>query len=185
MGLLVFGFLVASPQGAVQTRKSGAWPSQPDMLFVQAPAIAAGDLASRFPQGSRLLRLHFGPRSNPPINLTPEFFAAADAQISYDGARVLFSGQEVLGGHWQVWEMKADGTDKHQLTDCAADCLRPAYLPENEIVYTAASRENGRGVSRLMVSKRDGAQAHRITFGPGDFQVETVLRDGRILASAG
>jgi Hydrazine synthase alpha subunit middle domain len=182
--LLVIGFLTAAPQGAVQTPRSGARPSRPDIIFVQAPTIAARNLADRFPQGSRLIRLQTGSRPNPPAILTPEFFAAADPQVSFDGAKVLFSGRKVAAGQWQVWEMSVDGLDKRKVTNCTGDCLRPAYLPGNEIVYTAASQETGRLESRLVVSKGDGSQARRITFGPGDFQVETVLRDGRILASA-
>ena len=38
--------------------------------------------------------------------------------------------------------------------------------------------------SQLWVSKLDGSDAHPITFGPGDFQVETVLKNGMILATA-
>src|SRR5208337_3086171 len=42
----------------------------------------------------------------------------------------------------------------------------------------------GGPASYLAVSKTDGSQMHRITFGPGNFWLETVLRDGRVLASA-
>ncbi len=38
--------------------------------------------------------------------------------------------------------------------------------------------------SQLWVSKLDGSESHPITFGPGDFQVETVLKNGMILATA-
>jgi hypothetical protein len=97
---------------------------------------------------------------------------------------VLFSAQKSPEERWQVWEMDADGSNKRQVTSCTEYCLRAAYLPGDEIVYTVVSRETGRPGSYLAVAKRDGSEAHRITFGPGDFQVEMVLRDGRILASA-
>ncbi|HXY07942.1 MAG TPA: hypothetical protein VEI52_08810 [Terriglobales bacterium] len=112
------------------------------------------------------------------------FFAVADPQVSFDGARVLFSGLRESKGRWQIWEMQADGTNKRQITRCAQDCVRPAYLSGEEIVFTAVESRLARPVSYLVVAARDGSQPHRITFGPADFQLETVLRDGRIVASA-
>jgi hypothetical protein len=46
-----------------------------------------------------------------------------------------------------------------------------------------ASKEPIEG-SQIWVSKSDGSDAYPITFGPGDFQVETVLQNGTILATA-
>lgn len=157
--------------------------SKPEVVFVEAPLVAAGELTSRFPQGSRLARLTSATKPSQVVNLTPDFFAAADPQISYDGTRVLFAGQKEVGGRWQVWEMKADGSDKRQVTSCSDDCLRPAFLPRGEIVYTEFSN-NAQGSSRVVVSNEDGSDPHAITFGPGNFQVETVLQNGLILMSA-
>ena len=80
--------------------------------------------------------------------------------------------------------MNADGSNKRQITNCTEDCVRAAYLPAGEIVFTVARLNNGRMDSYLAVSKMDGSQMHPITFGPGNFWLETVLRDGRVLASA-
>jgi hypothetical protein len=103
--------------------------------------------------------------------------------------------------------MNVDGSDARQVTHCSGDCLKPAYLPRGLIVFTALAEgpaeQSGSGSntqgsafttthatgrqrasSQLWVSKLDGSDAHPITFGPGDFQVETVLRNGMILATA-
>jgi hypothetical protein len=117
-------------------------------------------------------------------SLTPDFFSAADPQVSFDGMRVLFSGLKDRGGHWQVWEMSVDGSNRREVTNCQEDCLRAAYLPSDEIVYTVVHLKERRQASYLAVSKSDGSETRRITFGPGDFQVEMVLSDGRILTSA-
>ena len=77
-----------------------------------------------------------------------------------------------------------EGSGRRQLTHCDVDCLRPAYLPRDEIVYTALKLDDPTWPSQLYVSKGDGSDAHAITFGPGNFLVETVLQDGRILVSA-
>ncbi len=155
---------------------------RPDFLFVQAATILDGNVPHRFPRGSRIVRL--ASESKRPLELTPEFFAAADPQVDFSGAKILFSAQKNAGAKWQIWEMNADGSEKRQITNCTEDCLRAAYLPDGEIVFTVECLKNGRPASYLAVSKTDGSQMHRITFGPGHFWLETVLRDGRVLASA-
>ena len=102
---------------------------------------------------------------------------------SFDASRVIFSGEKNPDEPWQIWEMNLDGNPKRQITNCEADCTSPAYLPDDEIVFTA---KDGRSDSSsfLVVAKLDGSAERRITFGPGDWRVETVLRDGRIVASA-
>jgi len=157
-------------------------PSRPDLLFVQAESILDGNVPLRFPSGSRIVRLPVD--SKRPLELTTEFFAAADPQVDFSGAKILFSAQENSGAKWQIWEMNADGSNKRRITNCTEDCLRASYLPGGEIVFTVNAQRGGRPESYLAVSKTDGSEMHRITFGPGNFWLETVLRDGRVLASA-
>ncbi len=156
----------------------------PEIIFVQAAKFSDSGIASRFPEGSRIVRLAGASTSSQPVNLTEGFFAVGDPTISFDGASVLFSAQKDKGEIWQIWEMRADGTGKRQITKCKADCTRPAYLPGEEIAFTVAGEETKSEFSYLGVARRDGSQLRRITFGPGDWRMETVLRDGRIVASA-
>lgn len=116
--------------------------------------------------------------------LTDGFFAAADPQVSFEGIKVLFSGQRNQGERWQIWEMDLDGRHKRQITQCAEDCLRGVYLPADEIAFTVEESRGQKFQSYLAVAKIDGSQLHPITFGPAEFQLETILRDGRIVASA-
>ena len=178
---------------------------RPDLIIVQTPQLRPGPLTRRFPQGSRLVRL--AASGHTPQCLTPDFFAATDPRTSFDGTRVLFAGKKTIDSPWQIWEMNVDGSGLRQVTRCPAECLKPAYLPHGEIVYTvlaetpdgAAIRSSGAKWiataavdsatwkatgSQLWVSKDDGSDAHPITFGPGDFQAETVLKNGVILATA-
>jgi hypothetical protein len=179
--------LVGAVNGTEALRPHPAQPDDPsskEIIFVQAPVIAAGDLTARFPQGSRLVHTRIGSRPGAVLNLTPEFFEAGDPQISFDGTKVLFAGKKDLQAHWQIWEMNLDGSGKRQITQGKGDCLRPAYLPREHIVFTLVNGGGSPYISQIQVINRDGSGVHPISFGPGNFQVETVLRDGRILVSA-
>jgi Hydrazine synthase alpha subunit middle domain len=166
-----------------EPQTAGARPL-PAIIFVEAPTVASGQLAERFPQGSHLARLVPGNSSYSAINLTPELFAAADPRVSFDASKVLFAGKKDRNSGWQIWEMNADGSNKRQLTHCATDCFQPAYLPRNQIVFTMVAGKGNQQSSSIYVSEENGSDARPITFDPGNFQVETVLRSGRILVSA-
>ncbi len=128
---------------AASTRSTTAPPARtertrgdvPPLIFVQAPEVATGDLRTRFPQGSHLARLASQSKKEAPVNLTPEFYTAADPQISFDGSKVLFAALERPGARWQIWEMKVDGSSKRRVLNCTADCLRPAYLAHENLVF--------------------------------------------------
>ncbi len=158
--------------------------SLPALAFVEAPVIRGGPPESRFPQGSELAILE--PGAGQPVlrKLTPHFFAVADPRVSFDGKTLLFSGQTSSGGRWQIWTVGVTSDRAQQLSHCPGDCLLPAFLPRGEIVYTSIQGSGVRRESELYVSDDDGAHAHPITFGPGDYEVEAVLRSGRLLISA-
>ncbi len=186
IAIVICLFLVTLVSGSTEKelrpqRVAGA-KARPELLFVQAAVVLDVYTAQRFPSGSRIARL--ASDSKQPVDLTPEFFAAADPQVDFTGAKVLFSAQRIAGEKWQIWEMNADGSNKRQITSCTEDCVRPAYLPAEEIIFTVAKLNKGSQQTYLAVSKIDGSQMHPITFGPGNFWLETVLRDGRVLASA-
>ena len=158
-----------------------------DIVFIEAPEVIFGDLSRRFPRGSRLVRLRLNPTgavTGEPAPLAEKFFAAADPQVSFDGNTLLFAGQVQRNSTWQIWEISVNGGPSHQLTHCSAGCFRPAYLPDNRIAYTALQGESIPRTSEVQISRGDGADAHPITFGPGKFEVESVLRSGRLLLSA-
>jgi len=179
---LFLGFVFgASKTTLTETRPARSLPS---IIFVEAPTVAAGALVDRFPRGSHLARLVPGASSGSVTNLTPEFFAAADPRVSPDASKVLFAGRKKRASRWQIWEMNADGSAKHQLSHCPGDCLQPAFLPRNQIVFTMVAGGGTQQTSAIYVAQANGAGAHPITFGPGNFQVETVLHSGRILVSA-
>ncbi len=155
---------------------------RPKLIFVQAPAYAPHDFMRRYPKGSRIVSWNWGKSHT--VSLTSGFFAARDPQISFHARRILFAVQRVRGSRWQIWEMDPQGTHLVQVTHCRGNCLRPAYLSRRAIVYTAIPPGRQRLATQLYVSRRNGMQAHRITFGPGGFRLQTLLHSGRLLVSA-
>jgi hypothetical protein len=186
-GLVLALCAVCGTAGAVQDLSTSVMVppthARGAMAFVWAPVVVAGELVGRFPQGSKLMRLSArtaGLIVVPPVELTPKFFAVGYPQISFDGMRVLFSGQVRGGERWQIWEMPVVGGEARQVTRCAGDCVKAVYLAEGQIAYTASSAARD---GEIFVSALSGAGAHAITFGPGGSEVETALRSGRLLVS--
>jgi len=184
IGLFLLGEFPASSQTAPARHRVSPVVNLPDIVFVLTPKLVSGTLAQRFPQGSTIVRLHPAAKEHGVIRLTDDFFAAADPQMSFDGVRILFSGQKAQSDHWQIWEMDLDGGHKRQITKCSEDCLRAAYLPADEIALTVEEGKEKQLRSYLAVQKTDGSNFHPITFGSAPFRLETVLADGRIVASA-
>jgi hypothetical protein len=182
--LLIVGYLAAAPQNHSRQQTTAPDITRPDIVFVQTPEVVSGPLSQQFPKGSAIFRLNGKAAPGEPAPLSDGFFAAADPQVNFEGTKVLFSGQKRQGERWQIWEMNLDGSNKRQVTECPEDCLRGAYLPGEEIAFTVEDGQGDQRHSYLAVAKADGSRQHPITFGPPDFALETVLRDGRIVATA-
>ncbi|HUY82766.1 MAG TPA: hypothetical protein VMU92_13655 [Acidobacteriaceae bacterium] len=179
---LSLGF--SAPKAHVTPLQANGPDKLPAILFIAAPTAVPGRLRWSFPQGSHLVRYVPGAPAASAANLTPDFFAVADPQISFDATRVLFAGRKSRRAHWEIWEMKVDGSGLRQIAHCSGDCFQPAYLPHNQIVYTEVSGKGNKQSSAIYVSQSSGVDSHPITFGPGNYRVETVLRSGRLLVSA-
>lgn len=181
---LCIGFVLGASRTALTEPRPRDPRPLPPIIFVEAPAVAEGQLVERFPRGSHLAHLESGTPADSAVNLTPGLFAAADPRVFFDASKVLFAGRKERRSRWQIWEMNADGSNQRQVTHCPGDCIQPAYLPGNQIAFTMVVRKGAQQTSAIYVSQANGAGAHPITFGPGNFQVETVQHSGRILVSA-
>ncbi len=73
---------------------------------------------------AQLLLIHNG--SAEP--LAPQFWATADANLSFDGQRVLFAGKQKQADHWQIWEMTLRSRTPRLLFAGSDDAIRPVYL---------------------------------------------------------
>lgn len=153
--------------GAVYT---GAGSSVP-FIYTEA---ARFDPIGRFPAGAVL---HLVSNGRDTV-LFPGFTASADAAVSFDGHRVLFSGKQRPGDKWQIWEAPiAGGGPPRRMVTTPEDCITPFYLPADRIVF---ARRMPQGF-QLHIAALAGRNASPVTFGPGNQIVADVLRDGRVL----
>jgi hypothetical protein len=152
----------------------------PPILYTVAASyepLAWMHSADRFSAGATIM-VRDENRQRP---LVPNFAAAADPAVSFDGQRVLFAGKAHPEDHWQIWELILETGRVRPVTSAAADCVRPFFLPEDRLVY--ARRVQGRFViERLDLT---GKNPLALTYGPANFLPTDVLRDGRILFEAG
>jgi len=159
-----------------------------DIIVTSAPvykplAILRGD--ERFPKGAHLLLLHQGV-ARP---LLPDFAASADANVSFDGNRVLFAGKQNAGDPWQVWELKLADHSVRKLIGGASDVIRPFYLPFGRLVYArrvahdfqleAAGKDTKEALDPIDANV--GQTVLPISHLPVSAIPEDVLQDGRIL----
>ena len=149
--------------------------AQAPLIFTQTPRYAAAPEA-RFPAGASL-EIVDGGRVRP---LVPGFAASADAAVSYDGLRVLFSAKPKPGDAWQIWEMALAGGAPRKIAAYAEDAIAPFYLPGGHIVYARRARANW----QIETIPLEGGEPARLTYTPGSHLPTDVLRDGRILFEA-
>jgi hypothetical protein len=153
----------------------------PPVSFIYTEAVRYADQTAlkggeRFPSGA-VLQLVSGGRKRA---LAPGFAASADACVSFDGERVLFSGKQKPGDRWQIWEISVMGGPPRPMVTEPEDGIAPVYLPDDRLVY---SRRTATGFQIFAIAP-GGAARVQLTFGNGDHIATDVLRDGRILFQA-
>jgi hypothetical protein len=163
-------------------------PPAEEIVVTAAPVyapLAALDGGERFPHGAQLVRLRAG-KAQP---LLAGFAATADANISFDGERVLFAGKKNAADPWQIWELKLGDGSLRQLFAGPGDAIRPFYLPAGQFVF---ARRTAAGFQLVAAGKANAASLAPIdadaaatltplTYFPGSAVPSGVLADGRIL----
>jgi hypothetical protein len=148
-------------------------------IYTEARDFDAGpwmEGKDRYPRGADLWLVSGSERRR----VAPGFAASADASVSFDGKRVLFSGKRAARGRWQIWETGVEGGAPKLISSRDADCVRPAYLPDGRVAYTTIAP----GGSDLEAAPLSGGTPLRLTYAPGRYLLDEVLADGRILFEA-
>jgi hypothetical protein len=150
------------------------------VIFTAAPvyeSLAALKGKERFPQGAELMVLRDGRVES----LVPGLAASADASVSFDGKTVLFAGKKNAGDAWGIWEVSAEGGAPRLVLGGAADLIRPLWMPQGRMVYA----RRGPGGFSMESAALDGSDALKLSYLPGNFVPDDVLRDGRVLFESG
>ena len=178
---------------------AGTEPLEGPIVFCQLPADrapaearAGGMLPAEYGEGARLKLLQ---PDGGTVDLAPDFASACDPDVSFDGRRILFAGQRSPGDPWDIWEMRADGTEIRRITNETGGARHPIYLAtfytitSSEPWYTilfvgedGALNETATAPGTSLYTVRlDGTERRRITFHPGNDRTPFLMRDGRLL----
>ena len=145
-------------------------------IYTEAPRYSAGTPGARFPAGAALQLVSNGQRRA----LVPGFAASADASVSFDGRRVLFSGKQKAGDPWQIWEIAVAGGAPRRITARGEEAIAPFYLAGGRIVYALRTAAG----FQLETVPLEGGERIRLTYAPGNHLATDALRDGRVLFEA-
>jgi hypothetical protein len=170
----------------------GAQGLNADVIVTAAPAydaLAALRGAERFPKGAQLLLIHAG-KAEP---LVAGFAASADANVSFDGTKVLFAGKQAASDPWQIFELTLADRAVRKLIAGTSDAIRPLYLPAGRLVYAQRTAHGfelesaGKDGLAVLASIDDKAGSHLLplSYLPGNSIPDDVLHDGRILFESG
>lgn len=127
----------------------------------------------RFARGAQLLLVKDG-HAGPLVN---GFAATADADVSFDAARVLFAGRKNAGDAWAIWELTLRDRSVRKVMGGDADVVRPLYLPDSRLVY---ARRGAHGFE-MESAQLDGSDVLKLTYAGASALPADVLADGRIL----
>jgi hypothetical protein len=181
--------------------------SPPDLIFVQIPAPATAETQvekslstplAKYVVGARIVVLRSS--ASEPVNLTPEFRAACDPDVSFDGKAIVFAGKRSPDDPWQIWRMNSDGSQKVQITRGQGDCISPVHAgnrfylndpqPTPQIIYVGSAHgwrnEQGTGSAfSLYATDPEGKADHRLTFNLNSDLSPDILPNGRIVFTSG
>lgn len=175
--------LIAAPQSAFSAGPIGA-----DILVTAAPVyVPRAELRGeeRFPKGAHLLLVRDG-KAEP---LLPEFAASADANVYFDGSRVIFSGKQKPGDSWQIWELTLKDHSLRRVLTTANDAERPLYLPAGRVVYALRtsggfrldSNDDGHPLPYTPLNPTTSPGELMLAYTRGNSFPDDVLQDGRVL----
>lgn len=128
--------------------------------------------------------------------LSTGLVSAADADISFDGERIVFAGKKEASGRWNIYEIGIDGSGLRQITRDLGDCRQPIYLstlytiispePWYQVAFTSteAGELNEYGAipaGHLYTCRLDGTGVRRLTFNLSSDMDPFLMPDGRLL----
>jgi formylglycine-generating enzyme required for sulfatase activity len=113
-----------------------------------------------------------------------------DVDLDFDAERMLFS-MPAKSGHWQIFQIDADGTNLQQLPlieDELVSNYDGCYLPDGNVVFTSTATMvavpcigGDAPVTNLFLWNKDKNKVRRLSFDQEHNWCPTVLHNGRVL----
>ncbi len=174
------------------------------IVLTQVPVEGSGDQLSTLFPGSlvdvkRRCRLVLLQPGHEPEILLPSFFATAEADVFFDGKKLLLAGKPDAEAPWNIYELDLETRTLRQITRDTRDCRFPSYqstqyildapLPWFQITFLRQLTEEespltGTPVSALFSCRMDGSHFRRLTVSHSPDLPGTLLPDGRIVFSS-
>lgn len=139
---------------------------------------------NRYIAGSQIIVLRMDADNSEiePILLTEDFYSARAPEISYNGEKMVFSGQKSQHETWQIFTMDFKSFKVSQITVGNKNCTDPTWLPDGRIAFSMQDEDKLTGtVHRLYACEPDGNDTKQLTFSPNSSFASSIFRDGRIL----
>lgn len=130
------------------------------------------------------------PRPDGPVEAVlaglPETGIFRDPDVSWDGARALFSYKADGPSPYRIYEVNLDGSGARQLTDSEYDDIDPCYLPDGRIMFVSTRCRrvvlchNAFTVSVLYTMSSDGSDVRCASSNTVNDFTPSVLADGSV-----
>ena len=138
----------------------------------------------RYFPGSQILALKTdaGNDNTEPVLLSEGFYSARAPEVSYDGEKMVFSGQKEKGDTWQIFTMDLKSFKFNQVTEGSEHCTDPAWMPDGRIAFSKLTNDKIAGpLHRLFACEPEGEGIVQLTYSPNSSIASSIFQDGRIL----
>lgn len=119
------------------------------------------------------------PRASPHAAADSVATGPAEAAPVDGWSRLAF--QSIRGGNWDIFSMRADGSDLRQLTSSPAADGRPRQSHTDGTVAFVSDRT---GDFEIFTMASDGSNVRQLTYSPGEDNYPTWSPDGKLIAFA-
>jgi hypothetical protein len=112
--------------------------------------------------------------------------AVRDPAVHYDGRRIVFAWRKEGTDHYNLYEVRADGTALRQITDGPWDDIEPCWLPDGDLVFCSSRCKRWVNcwltqVAVLYRCRADGSGLRPLSANAEHDNTPWVLPDGRLL----
>ncbi len=111
-----------------------------------------------------------------------------DISPSYDGTKIAMAYRTGRYEPFHIWEINADGTGFHQLTEGEYHDFNPVYYPDGRIIFSSSRVESYSMcqdyiASALYIMQGDGSDMRRLDWTTLSTNAPSIMPDGSILCT--